>query len=95
MKGDLVLGEIYPVLVLYGFYQPVNDPLVPVVSAEVVVAVGGLYLDCGEAVVILADFQKGDVEGSASKVKDQYLLVFISLFKAVGQGGRGGLVYNP
>jgi hypothetical protein len=60
----------------------------------VVVAVGGLHLDGGEAVVVLADFQQRDVEGAAAEVEDQDGLVALALalVQAVGQGGGGGLV---
>ena len=65
--------------------QVVDDALVPVVTTEVVVTVGGLHLD--DAV---ADLQQRDVEGAATEVEDEDGLVV--LVQAVGQGGGGRLV---
>ena len=95
LEGDLVLGEVDSVLALDNPYEPVDYPLVPVVSAQVVVAVGGLDLDGGETVLVLSDFEQGYVEGAAAQVEYEDLLVFVALLEAVGEGGRGGLVYNP
>src|SRR5690606_21927686 len=71
-------------------HQLVDDALVPVVTTQVVVAAGGLYLD--EAVtVLLADVEQGHVEGAAAEVEDEDRLVLL-LVETVRQGGGGGLV---
>ena len=57
-----------------------------------VVAVRGLHLNGGEAVVVLADFQQGDIEGAATQIEDQDALIFLALFQTVGQCGGGRLV---
>ncbi len=67
----------------------VDDALVPVVTAEVGVAVGGLDLDDA-----LADLQQGHVEGAATEVEDEDRLVVL-LVQAVGQGSGGRLVDDP
>ena len=67
--------------------QPVDDPLVPVVAAEVGVAVGGLDLEHA-----VADLEDRHVEGAAAEVEHEDRLVGALLVEAVGQGGRGGLV---
>ena len=69
--------------------EPVDDPLVEVVAAEVGVAVGGLDLE--DAV---AELEDRDVEGAAAEVVDGDLLVVL-LVEAVGQGRRGRLVDDP
>ncbi len=92
LQRDLVLGQVDAVLVLDLADQPVDDLLIPVVAAQVVVAVGGLHLNGGEAVVVLADLQQGHIEGAAAEVEDQDALVFLALLKTVGQRGRGRLV---
>src|SRR5690606_31376906 len=92
LEGDLVLGEVDAVLVLHLRDQPVDDLLVPVVTAEAVVTVGGAHLDGGELVLVLADLQQGDVEGAATEVEDEDELVLLAALEAVGQGGGGGLV---
>ena len=92
LHGHLVLGQVHAVRVLELGHQPLDDLVVPVVAAEVVVTVGGLHLDGGEAVLVLADLQQGHVEGAAAEVEDQDRLVALALVQAVGQGGGGGLV---
>ena len=92
LQGDLVLAQVDAVLVLDFADEPINDLLIPIIAAEMVITVRGLHLDGGEAVVILADFQQGDIEGAAAEVEDQDALVFLALFKAVCQCGCGRLV---
>ena len=75
-----------PVSFLNSSDDPVDDRVVPVVAAEVGVAVGGLHLE--DAV---ADFQDRDVEGAAAQVVDGDLLVLL-LVEPVGQRGGGRLV---
>ena len=67
-------------------HEPVDDRLVEVVAAEVVVAGGGLHLE--DAV---ADLQHGHVEGAAAEVEDEDRLVGL-LVEPVRQRGGGGLV---
>ena len=67
--------------------QVVDDPLVPVVAAEVVVAGGRLDLDDA-----LADLEQGHVERAAAEVEDEDGLVVLALVEPVRQRGRGGLV---
>ena len=66
--------------------HPVDDRLVEVVAAEVVVAGGGLDLE--EA---LRELEDRDVERSAAEVEDEDGLLLL-LLEAVGQCGRGRLV---
>ena len=92
LQGDLVLAQVDAVLVLDFADEPVDDLLIPIVAAQVVVAVGGLHLNGGEAVVVLADLQQGHIESAATEVEDQDGFVFLALFEAVGQCGCGRLV---
>ena len=69
--------------------QPVDQRLVEVVAAEVVVAGGRLDLE--DAV---ADLEHGHVERAAAEVEDEDRLVGL-LVEAVGQRGRGRLVDDP
>ena len=85
LEGHLVLGEVHAVARLELLDQVVDDALVPVVTTEVVVTVGGLHLD--DAVT---DLQERHVEGAATEVEDEDRLVV--LVEAVRQGGGGGLV---
>ena len=66
--------------------EPVDDRLVEVVAAEVVVAGGRLDLE--DAV---ADLEHGHVERAAAEVEDEDRLVGL-LVEAVGQRGGGRLV---
>lgn len=85
LERHLVLGEVHAVAVGELLHQVVDDALVPVVTTEVVVTVGGLDLD--DAV---ADLEERHVEGAATEVEDENGLVV--LVQAVGQGGGGRLV---
>src|SRR5690606_10869389 len=65
-----VLGEVDAVFLLKLRHQVIDDPLVEVVAAQVVVAAGGL--DFKDAVAQLED---AHVKGAAAQVKDQDRLV--------------------
>src|SRR5699024_1787191 len=86
LQGHLVLGQVDALRILEAFDQPVDDGLVPVVTTEVVVTVGGL--DLHDAVT---DLQEGDVEGTTTEVVDEDGGLVL-LLQVVGQGGRGRLV---
>jgi hypothetical protein len=88
LERHLVLAEVDALVLLELGHDPVDDPLVEVVAAQVGVAVGGLDLDHA-----LADLEHGDVEGAAAEVVDRDRLVLL-LVEAVGQCGRGGLVHD-
>ena len=51
-----------------------------------------MYLDGGEAVLVLADLQQGDIKSAAAQVEDEDELVLLALVQAVGQSRGGGLV---
>ena len=87
LDGHVVGAQIDPVVALERLDQPVDDPLVPVVAAELGVAVGGLDLEHA-----VADLEHGDVEGAATEVEHEDGLVGVLLVEAVGEGGGGGLV---
>ena len=84
-----ILGQVDALVLLELREQPVDDPLVEVVAAQVGVAVGRLDLE--DAV---AQLQDRDVERAAAQVVDGDLLVLL-LLEAVGQRRRGGLVDDP
>ncbi len=80
------LREIDAAVLLELVDDPVDRGVVPVVAAEVGVAIGGL--DFENAV---ADFEHGDVEGAAAEVVDGDLFVLL-LVETVGERGGGRLV---
>ena len=92
LQRDLVLGQVCAGVCLHLCEQPLDYALVPVVATEAVVTAGCANLDGGEAVVVLANFQQGDVEGTATEVEDQDELVFLALVEAVCECCGGGLV---
>ena len=67
--------------------QPVDDALVPVVAAELRVAVGGLDLEHA-----VADLEDRHVEGAAAEVEHEDRLVGVLLVEAVGERGGRRLV---
>ena len=87
LKGHRVLAEVNAVLLLELVSHPVDHALIPVIAAEVVVAVGGENLE--DAV---SEVEQGDVEGAAAEVEDENLLLRALLVEAIGEGRGGGLV---
>ena len=70
LHGHLVVGQVDAVGRLELVHEPVHDPLVPVVAAEVGVAVGGLHLEHA-----VADLEHRHVERAAAEVEHQDGLV--------------------
>ena len=89
LEGHLVLREVDALVALELADQPVDDRLVEVVAAEVVVTRGGLDLEHA-----VADLEHGHVERAAAEVEDEDRLVGL-LVEPVGQRGRGRLVDDP
>ena len=87
LQGHLVVRQVDALGVLERLDEPVDDPLVPVVAAEVGVAGGRLHLEDA-----LADLEDRDVEGAAAEVEDEDRLVGAFLVEAVGEGGCRRLV---
>ena len=81
-----ILAEIDAVALLELGDDPVDDPLIEVVAAEVRVAVGRLHLDDP-----FADFEDRDVEGAAAEVVHRDRLVLL-LVEPVRERRRGRLV---
>ena len=90
LRGHAVGGEVDAVRGLELLDEPVDDPLVPVVAAELGVAVGALHLEHA-----VADLEHAHVERAAAEVEHEDGLVLGALLEAVGEGGRGGLVDDP
>ena len=70
LQSDGILGQVRASLRLDLIDQPVDDALIPVVATEAVVAGGCANLNSREAVVVLADFEQGDVKGSTTEVEN-------------------------
>ena len=92
LQRDLVLRDVDAGRVLELRDEPLDDALIPVVAAEAVVTGGRTDLNGGEVVFVLADFQQGDVEGTATEVEDEDELVFLAALEAVGKSGSSGFV---
>ena len=88
LQGHLVAlrAQVETLFLLELGNQPVHDPLVEVVAAQVGVAVGRLHLDDA-----FADFENGNIERAAAEVVHGDGLVLL-LVEPVGQRGRGRLV---
>ena len=89
LQGHLVLAQVDPLLLLELVGDVVDQRLVPVVAAQVGVAVGREHLE--DAV---ADVEDRDVERAAAQVEDGDLLVLL-LLQPVGQRRGGRLVDDP
>ncbi len=87
LKRHLVRGEVDALVLLELRDHPVDDRLVEVVAAEMVVAVRGLDLE--DAV---AELEHRHVERAAAEVEDENRLVGAFLVEPVRECGRGRLV---
>ena len=86
LQGHLILGQVDALVLLEFLGDPVDQPLVDIVAAQVGVAVGRFDFDD-----IFADLQDGNVERAAAEIIDGDQLVLF-LVHAVGQRRRGRLV---
>ncbi len=89
LQGHLVLAQVDPLLFLELVGDVVHQGLIPVVAAQMSVAVGRKHLE--DAVGHVED---RDVERAAAQVEDRDLLVLL-LLEPVGQGRRRRLVDDP
>ena len=71
LRGHAVLREVNTVCCLELRNKPVDDLLVPVVTAEVGIAVRALHLEHA-----VTDLEHAHVEGAASEVKHEHGLFF-------------------
>src|SRR5690606_28130653 len=88
LQRHLVVTQIDLVVLFELGRDPIDDDLVEIVAAQMGVAIGGLHLEYA-----VADFQDGNVEGSAAQIVHGDGLVLL-LVQPVGQGGRRGLVHD-
>ena len=89
LERHLVGGQVDALVLLELGDHPVDDRLVEVVAAEVVVAVRGLHLEDA-----LAELEDRDVERPAAEIPHEDRLVGL-LLEAVGERSRGRLVDDP
>ena len=87
LQGHGILAQVDAVLRLELVGHPVDDALIPVVAAEVVVAVGGEDLEHA-----VGQIEQGHVEGAAAEVEDEDLLLLVLLVQTIGERGGRGLV---
>ena len=70
LQGHGVLTQVDAVLLLELVGHPVDDALIPVVAAQVVIARGGQNLEHAVGKV-----EDGDIKGAAAQVEDENALV--------------------
>ena len=87
LQRHLVGAQVDAVVGLELVGQPVDDALIPVVAAQVVVARGGRDLEHA-----VAQLQDGHVERAAAQVEHEDLLILVGLVQAVSQRRGGRLV---
>merc|ERR1719440_2176423 len=87
LDGALVLAGVGAVLALEDLEQVLDHAVVEVLAAQVCVTRGGDHLE--DAVV---DGQERHVEGAATEVEDEDVLLARLLVEAIGDGRSGGLV---
>mmetsp|Transcript_1517 Transcript_1517/g.3274 ORF Transcript_1517/g.3274 Transcript_1517/m.3274 type:complete len:414 (+) Transcript_1517:607-1848(+) len=87
LHGLLVLGGILARLLLEELQDIVHDTAIEVLSSQVSVSVGGDNLE--DTVV---DGEKGNIEGSTSKIEHEDVLLSALVVKTVGDGSSSGLI---
>ena len=90
LQGHRILSEVDALVALELGDHPVDDGLVEVVAAEVVVAVRRL-----DVIDALAEFEHGDVERPAAEVEHEDRVLRALLVEPVRQRSRGRLVDDP
>ena len=86
LQSHAIFGEIDALGVRELVDEPIDDPLVDVVTTEMRVSVRRLHFHDA-----FADFEDRDVERATTEVEDGYLLVFLFV-EAIGERRGGGLV---
>ena len=86
LQGLAVAAQVEAVLLLEGIGEPVHDPPIPVVAAQLGIAAGGLHVKH-----TLGNAQDRHVEGAAAQVEHQHPLGRAAV-EAIGQGRSRGLV---
>jgi hypothetical protein len=72
LEGVRLLAQVHAVLFLKLVQNPIHDPAVPIVAAQVRVAVGGFDLEHA-----VADFQYRNIECAATQVIHGDFLVLL------------------
>ena len=86
LHSHTVAAQVDAVLILEGVSQVVDDALIEVIAAQVVVTGSSQYL-----LDAIAHLNDGYIEGTAAQVVNHDLLV-VFLINAISQGSSGGLV---
>ena len=89
LECHLVLAQVDIVFSLELLCDPVDNALVEVVAAQLVVAGGSKNLEHA----VVADFKQGNIKCTAAQIVDHDLLVFV-LVNAVSESCRSRLVDN-
>ena len=84
-----VLGHVHALVLLVFEEQVVDQFVVEILAAEVVVAVARQHVH-----LLLADLEDGDIEGAAAEIVHEDSLRCLALLEVVCQRGRSGLVQD-
>jgi hypothetical protein len=79
LQRHRILAQVDAVFLLEGVHEPADERVVPIVAAEVGVAVGRLDLENA-----VADFEHGHVKCAAAQIEHRDLLVLL-LVEAIGE----------
>ena len=84
-----VAAEIDAVFGLEGIGEPVDDPLIEIISPQLRVAVGRFHIEH-----TVGDAKQRHVKGATTQIEDQNTTDGAAI-KAIGKRGSGGFVENP
>merc|ERR550517_982603 len=85
-----VLPQVLALLLLVQLDEVVHHPLVEVFTSKMGVSVG-----CDDLKDSIVNGEEGNIEGAATKIEDQDILLALLLVHPVGDGGGGGLIDDP
>ena len=89
LHGHRVGSQVCAFVVLEFLYQPVDDSLVEVITAQVGITVGGQYLEH-----TATELKDRDIECTTTKVEYGNLHIFVGLVNTVSQCSSRRLVYD-
>ena len=88
LKGLAVSPQIHPMLSLKGISDPVHDPLIKIIAAQLCIPIGGLDVEHS-----VRNPEQRHIECATTKIKHKNATNGTAI-EAIGQGGSSGFIEN-